>query len=672
MKQPPEPKAPVADQASEQTDAKAYRVTLPMFEGPLDLLLHLIQKHELDILEIPIGFVAQKYLEYIRLMEDLSIDIASEYLVMAATLAYIKSRSLLPPDPTQASEEDHSEEEEEDPRAELIRKLLEYQKYKHAADNLGQRELLGRDVFGRGFAPEHNEDEAPLAPMSLFKLMDAFEGVLKRAKQVQEHQIDFEKVSISDRIGQIVDRLRISGTLTFVQLFDGDFTRVEMVVTFLALLEMTKLRITRLFQDGPLAPISVELALGPGELHEFEIQRKLGETPSVFQKIDSWDESRVEIPNEAIAEAGLSEEVALDEQSLADFELTPEELGEDNEWAQDLVWVEGESEAPTSDTMDDLDVSGDDASGELSREDDVPVDVTSGSAEGEVGTRNEGSDEAAFSKPGVEPTADPESEETQTLDAAADARPPVPSRDVEPVVLEATTQADPFVNPVQSEVAHAVVGEVNNDAQDEVAPEPDETSTSEDDSNLAFDHEPSAAGADETPVASDEEPSTADGQATRDVVDHEASSAVDDEATRAVVDDEERSGARADETFVASDEEPSAVDEGQTTGAVDGLQLESSTGMTGEPAAEGAGEPPDDVEVVAGETGDEPLRPDDEQSNDANPAIAQPSYEAEEQEPGENVEPQTPTERGDKTAAVHNPSLQRPASPDSDERDAET
>src|SRR5690606_35265524 len=108
---------------------------------------------------------------------------------------------------------------------------------------------------------------------------------------------------------------------------------------------------------------------------------------------------------------------------------------------------------------------------------------------------------------------------------------------------------------------------------------------------------------------------------------------------RAVVDDEERSGVRADETFVASDEEPSAVDEGQTTGAVDGLQLESSTGMTGEPAAEGAGEPPDDVEVVAAETGDEPLRPDDEQSNDANPVIAQPSYEAEEQEPGENVEP---------------------------------
>ncbi len=292
MKQPPEPTAPRADLApQEETDARAYRVTLPMFEGPLDLLLHLIQKHELNILEIQIGFVAQKYVEYIRLMEDMSIDIASEYLVMAATLAYIKSRSLLPPDPTQAADED-AQEEEEDPRAELIRKLLEYQKYKHAADNLGQRELLGRDVFARGFAPEHSEDEAPLAPMSLFKLMDAFEGVLKRAKQVQEHQIDFDKVSISDRIGQIVDRLRISGTLSFVQLFDGDFTRVEMVVTFLALLEMTKLRITRLAQEGPLMPIVVELALGLGELHEFETQRKLGETPSVMQKIDSWDESR--------------------------------------------------------------------------------------------------------------------------------------------------------------------------------------------------------------------------------------------------------------------------------------------------------------------------------------------------------------------------------------------
>jgi segregation and condensation protein A len=341
MKQPPETAAPSPGAASaEEADARAYRVTLPMFEGPLDLLLHLIQKHELNILEIPIGFVAQKYLEYIRMMEDLSIDIASEYLVMAATLTYLKSRSLLPPDPTLAAEEDNPEEEE-DPRAELIRKLLEYQKYKHAADTLGHRELLGRDVFARGFAPEHSEDEAPLAPMSLFKLMDAFEGVLKRAKQVQEHQIDFEKVSISDRIGQIVDRLRVSGTLQFVQLFDGDVTRVEMVVTFLALLEMTKLRITRLFQDGPLMPIVVELALAPGELHEFETQRKLGETPSVMQKIDAWDESRVEIPVPPPADLALAEEAAFDEQSLANFELTPEELGEDNEWAQDLAFVEG-------------------------------------------------------------------------------------------------------------------------------------------------------------------------------------------------------------------------------------------------------------------------------------------------------------------------------------------
>jgi segregation and condensation protein A len=410
MKQPPEPKPPEAENAStDETDARAYRVTLPMFEGPLDLLLHLIQKHELDILQIPIAFVAQKYVEYIRLMEDLSIDIASEYLVMAATLAYIKSRSLLPPDPSQAVDEDNPEEEE-DPRAELIRKLLEYQKYKHAADNLGQRELLGRDVFPRGFAPEHNEDEAPLAPMSLFKLMDAFEGILKRAKQVQEHQIDFEKVSISDRIGQIVDRLRAHGTLQFVQLFDGDVTRVEMVVTFLALLEMTKLRITRLAQDGPLMPITVELALGPGELHEFEVQRTLGETPSVMQKIDSWDESRVEIPTVQPTELGLADDVPLDEQALANFQLTPEELGDDAEWAQDVIWAEGGEPTPLLDVEDVEDDWADESH---------PI---AAAASEETASEETASEETASEETASEETAseEPASEETASEETASE------------------------------------------------------------------------------------------------------------------------------------------------------------------------------------------------------------------------------------------------------------
>ena len=161
-------------------DASAsYRVALPAFEGPLDLLLHLIQKHELDILDIPIGFVTEKYVEFILMMEQMNIDVAGEYLVMAATLAHIKSKMLLPTPP---EDQDSTEEEEADPRAELVRRLLEYQKYKLAAEQLGTRSVLGRDVFVRGTSEAVADGPAPLASMSLFKLLDAFEVILKRVK----------------------------------------------------------------------------------------------------------------------------------------------------------------------------------------------------------------------------------------------------------------------------------------------------------------------------------------------------------------------------------------------------------------------------------------------------------------------------------------------------------
>lgn len=308
--------------ATDDADGRAYHVKLPMFEGPLDLLLHLIQKHELNILDIPIGFVALKYVEYIRMMEEMSIDIASEYLVMAATLAHIKSRSLLPPDPTQEAEE-AAEEEDEDPRAELIRKLLEYQKYKHAADTLGQREVLGRDVFQRGLAQEQTDEEAPLAPMSLFKLVDAFESVLKRAKQVQEHQIDFEKVSISDRIGQIVERMRSARSLQFEQLFEGDVTRAEMIVTFLALLEMTKLRMTRLTQEGPLAPIVVELLLSAEQAKDFDTQRAFEQMQTTIEHDFAPDKPEVAGPAEPSAATPAWEEI------VDDLELNDEELADE-------------------------------------------------------------------------------------------------------------------------------------------------------------------------------------------------------------------------------------------------------------------------------------------------------------------------------------------------------
>lgn len=236
----------------------AYHVALPTFEGPLDLLLHLIQQHELDIKDIPIAFVSEKYLEYIVMMQDLNIDLASEYLVMAATLAHIKSKMLLPKPP---ADQDDDEAEELDPRGELVRRLLEYQKYKHAAEKLGESPVLGRDVFVRGAPAPSIDGPAPLAQVSVFKLFDAFQRLLSKAKQTQEHLIDVDKISISERIIQLTDILRGRGPVPFIELFDENTTRPDLIVSFLAVLEMTRLRMMIVIQAGPLEPIQIELTL---------------------------------------------------------------------------------------------------------------------------------------------------------------------------------------------------------------------------------------------------------------------------------------------------------------------------------------------------------------------------------------------------------------------------
>jgi segregation and condensation protein A len=236
---------------------------IPGFEGPFDLLLHLIQEHELDILNIPVAFITDKYLQYLALMQELNIDVASEYLLMAATLAHMKSRLLLPTPP--ADDEADAEDSEQDPRAELIRRLLEYQKYKQVAEELASRSVLGRDVFARGAPHDAMEGPAPLAAVGIFKLLEAFQRILSRAKTVLDHQIEFERLSITDRINQLVDRLRNEGRVLFDDLFEGQRTRAELIVTFLALLEMTRLRLTNLHQADALSAISVELAVEENE-----------------------------------------------------------------------------------------------------------------------------------------------------------------------------------------------------------------------------------------------------------------------------------------------------------------------------------------------------------------------------------------------------------------------
>lgn len=228
------------------------------FEGPLDLLLFLIQKHELDILDLPIAFVVERYLDYLTVMERLDLDVASEYLVMAATLTHIKSKMLLPPDPSQV-DEDGEPAEEIDPRAELIKRLLEYQKYKHAAEQLLSRGVAGRDVFTRGMEAPEASGPAPLASVGLFKLLDAFQAVLKRANQEMAFEITSEGVSIQERMSLLTERLRGRRRCTFDDLFEDARTVYEVVVTFLAILEMAKRRLTRIYQSDALAPIHLEL-----------------------------------------------------------------------------------------------------------------------------------------------------------------------------------------------------------------------------------------------------------------------------------------------------------------------------------------------------------------------------------------------------------------------------
>ena len=250
-----------------------YSVALDVFEGPLDLLLHLVKKHELSILDIPIAFVTEKYLEYLDQLAGLDIDVAGEYLLMAATLCHIKSRELLPPMPGEDEDEMQAlldgDEAELDPRGDLIKRLLEYQKYKEAASQLGQRPVVGRNVWGRGLPTEDAVAEgvdiaaiAPLAGFPVHKLIEAFDRVMRQAKLKVSHNVMIDRLSVSQKIADLTDRLEAEGRFSFGSMFsflrDGivrtvEEVRHEAVVTFLALLEMAKLRLITITQHVPEA-----------------------------------------------------------------------------------------------------------------------------------------------------------------------------------------------------------------------------------------------------------------------------------------------------------------------------------------------------------------------------------------------------------------------------------
>lgn len=235
-----------------------YKVRLEIFEGPLDLLLYLIKRDELDIYEISIERITHQYLEYLQAFKELNIDVAGEFIVMAANLIYMKSRSLLPADQQPPDEE----AEEDDPRWDLIRQLIEYKKFKEAAAQLQSRHLEQERVFVRnGAAAPAFTAPFRLGEVGIFQLINAFQTVVKRIEARENFQEIFgEHHTVSDKIEAILQRVSGGGSCRFGELFAEAASRVEIVVTFLALLELIRLKQVRAVQSAPFEEIEIAAA----------------------------------------------------------------------------------------------------------------------------------------------------------------------------------------------------------------------------------------------------------------------------------------------------------------------------------------------------------------------------------------------------------------------------
>jgi segregation and condensation protein A len=230
---------------------EVYSIRVPAFEGPLDLLLHLIKENKVDIYDIPISLITRQYLEYIEMMKELNLDIAGEFLLMAATLIHIKSRMLLPV-------EEVTGEEPEDPRFELVQRLIEYQAFKEASLALREKEEEWSNVFHRQPADEEKGEEEPgeldLFDLSLFDLMGAFRKLIEKAPP-EVVNITRETLTVKDRISFIIESLENQDTIRFEDLFAGNATRTYLIVTFVALLEILRLGLARAYQERDFGAI---------------------------------------------------------------------------------------------------------------------------------------------------------------------------------------------------------------------------------------------------------------------------------------------------------------------------------------------------------------------------------------------------------------------------------
>jgi len=257
----------------EQTELP-YQVRIENFEGPLDLLLHLIKKNEINIYDIPVAMIAQQYLAYLEAMEELNLNVAGDFLVMAATLLQIKSKMLLPVDETVDDDEDGP-----DPREELVRRLLEYKAYKEAARQLDDQEKMWREIFWREQAlsvGEKVEEDLPLDNVSLFDLVDALKDVLERNPASRLLEIVPDNLTVRERMNLILETLEGKDSVSFAALFEGSSHRMVVVVTFLALLELMRLRVARVFQAETFGPILVSrmfsLVPDPAEIEDVDTE----------------------------------------------------------------------------------------------------------------------------------------------------------------------------------------------------------------------------------------------------------------------------------------------------------------------------------------------------------------------------------------------------------------
>jgi segregation and condensation protein A len=250
----------------------SYRVRLDEFEGPLDLLLHLIKKNEINIYDIPIAVITKQYLDYISIMKYLNLEVAGEFLVMAATLIHIKSRMLLPVE----TDGDDDEDGGEDPRAELVRRLLEYKQFKEAAAELVERGQQWREVFGRPAFCEaahtslpEDVDDTPLE-LTLFDLVDAFQDIVQRTPAKAFVEMTAEHLTVKDRMNYILERLEDEPAIPFESLFLPEEGRLFVIVTFLGLLELIRIKLVRAYQAEVFGAILLSRAFLPATAEDAE------------------------------------------------------------------------------------------------------------------------------------------------------------------------------------------------------------------------------------------------------------------------------------------------------------------------------------------------------------------------------------------------------------------